>query len=247
MTASRRRSTAAQVRVRDPHQDLLLQGLQDGAGDQDLQLQGLQDGARATHQDRAATRSARWCLRRKTCCYKVCHMVPEQRTCSYKVCHMVPEQRTCMLQGLQHGARATRPAATRSARWCPSNARRPAATRSATWCPSSETCCYKVCHMVPEQRTCTLQGLQDGARATHQDRVLHGVQAGVRAEDGASATSASPAPSATPRPSAARRSSASKFRSCVAALRAELRLCRRAELRLRELVLLTEYGQDSEV
>ena len=32
--------------------------------------------------------------RTRTCCYKVCHMVPEQRTCCYKVCHMVPEQRT---------------------------------------------------------------------------------------------------------------------------------------------------------
>ncbi|MEE2781114.1 MAG: hypothetical protein VX431_02840, partial [Planctomycetota bacterium] len=33
----------------------------------------------------------------KTCCYKVCKMVPETRTCTYKVCRMVPEKRvkTC--------------------------------------------------------------------------------------------------------------------------------------------------------
>ena len=32
--------------------------------------------------------------RTKTLCYKVCRMVPETKTCCYKVCRMVPEQRT---------------------------------------------------------------------------------------------------------------------------------------------------------
>jgi hypothetical protein len=40
-----------QVGVRSAHQDLLLQGLQDGAGNPHLQLQSLQDGSRATHED----------------------------------------------------------------------------------------------------------------------------------------------------------------------------------------------------
>ena len=144
--------------------DLLLQGLQDGAGaaDQDLLLQGLQDGAR--NSGPAATRSARWCRRQRTCCYKVCKMVPEQRTrtvcwtrparwfprprtCCYKVCKMVPEQRT-------------------------------------------KTCCYKVCKMVPEHADLLLQGLPHGARATDSDGLLHGLQAGVLPEDDPSAGSA---------------------------------------------------------
>ena len=63
----------------------------------------------------------------KTCTYTVCHMVPEQRvkTCTYTVCKMVPEQRVedLLLHGLQDGARErTRPAPTRSARWCRNNA-----------------------------------------------------------------------------------------------------------------------------
>ena len=43
----------------------------------------------------------------------------------------------------------------------------------------SRTVCYKVCHMVPEQRTCYLQGLPHGTRAAHPHGVLHGVQAGL--------------------------------------------------------------------
>ena len=117
--------------------------------------------------------------RTKTCCYKVCHMVPERRpaaTRSARWClSNVPH---VLLQGLPHGAGSSGPAATRFATWCPSNSRtccykvchmvpeqrRPAATRSATWCPSNaRTCCYKVCHMVPEQRDLLLQGLPHGA------------------------------------------------------------------------------------
>ena len=43
----------------------------------------------------------------------------------------------------------------------------------------TRTCCYQVCHMVPGNPDLLLQGVQDGARAMHADRVLHGVQAGV--------------------------------------------------------------------
>ena len=148
--------------------DLLLQGLQDGARAADLQLQGLQDGARATDPHLLLQGLQDGARATRTCCYKVCKMVPEQRTCTYKVCKMVPEQPAL--------------AATRSARWCPSNG--PAATRSARWCPSNaRTCCYKVCKMVPETADLLLQGLQHGARATDPHGLLHGVQAGVLPED----------------------------------------------------------------
>ena len=119
------------------------------------------------------------------CCYKVCHMVPEQRTCCYKVCHMVPEQRTCSYKVCH---------------MVPEQRTKTCCYKVCHMVPEQRTCCYKVCHMVPEQRTRTccykvchmvpetadllLQGLQDGARAAHEDRVLHGVQAGVRPEDG---------------------------------------------------------------
>ena len=117
-----------EVRVRTAHEDLLLQGLPHGAGSSGPAATRSATWCPSNAPRPAATRSATWCRKQRTCCYKVCHMVPEQRTCTcarrsasmvpeqrtccYKVCHMVPEQRI-------------------------------------------KTCCYKVCHMVPEQRTCS--------------------------------------------------------------------------------------------
>ncbi len=171
-------------------------------------------GVRASARRASAARrfGSRRAYEKQICCTKwVCE--PRTKTCCYKVCQMVPEAADLLLQGLQDGARATDPhlllqglqdgagssgpAATRSATWCRSSG--PAATRSATWCPSNgpapccykvckmvpeqRTCCYKVCHMVPEQRTRTvlLQGLPHGARAA--DLLLQGLPHGARATD----------------------------------------------------------------
>ena len=186
----------------------------------------------------------------KTCCYKVCHMVPETRTCCYKVCHMVPEQRTrtCCYK-VCHMVPETGPAATRSATWFPR--RGPAATRSATWCRAvRKTCCYKVCHMVPETTDLLLQGLPHGAEAVREDLLLQGLPHGARDNGPAATKSATwclrlgPRPCATPcasrcasrRPSRslaafppgalhrdpvrAHEWSASKFRCCVCCPRA---------------------------
>ena len=63
----------------------------------------------------------------KTCTYKVCHMVKEchEKRIPYTVCKMVPEQRvkTCTYQVCHiERSSASRPATTRCATWCPSNA-----------------------------------------------------------------------------------------------------------------------------
>ena len=121
---------------------------------------------------------------KEICCTKyVCE--PRTKTCCYKVCKMVPEAADLLLQGLQDGAGATDPhlllqglqdgarradlllqglphgagdngpAATRSARWFPSNGPARCCWKICKMVPEQRTCCYKVCKMVPEQRTRT--------------------------------------------------------------------------------------------
>ena len=182
------------------HEDLLLQGLQDGARDSGPAATRSATWCPSNAPRPAATRSARWCpkTRRPAATRSATWCPSNARPAATRSATWCPSNaprpaatrsaRWCRRRG---------PAATRSATWCPSNGPRPAATRSARWCPRREDlllqglphgaratrpgpCCYTVCKPVCYQKTiqCWKCVPQPGALHGHPVRAPLRVQAG---------------------------------------------------------------------